>query len=80
MTPQEKAKELVDKFRTLIGSPMTSSYSDLKIRDEKVKQAALLCVEYIFTSEQTAYWCTEIDPGKVFIEYWWTVKQELLKL
>ena len=64
MTPKEKAKELVDRFR--IGDRNMKS---------KAKQCALICVDEILNAPQIGSgWLHKYEP------YWTQVKQEINKL
>ena len=68
MTPKEKAKELVAKFKPY-------SYSgrdeDREWRFENAKQCALIAVDYI-----KLFW----NENETALNYWNEVKQEIEKL
>ena len=74
MTPEMKAKELVEKFKP---------YADRGLEDNdsneltSAKQCALICVDEILASEQTAYPHQKIETGQVFKDYWLSVKSEI---
>ena len=71
MTPKEKAKELVEKFRLKV-----LDYGGNGINGFKAKQCALIAVDEILNvvSEYT------IEPFVFDIDFWQEVKQELEKL
>ena len=71
MTPKEKAKELVDKFRIYI---VTWS-GGTEISNQNVKQCALIAVEELII-QQERYNNGSFYPSK----YWQEVKQEIEKL
>jgi len=66
MTPQEKAKELVDKFKYI------SYYLD-DIQNHK--EGALIAVDEIILSHQMSVSCEDL-----VVDYWKEVKQEIEKL
>ena len=79
MTPEEKAKELVDKFKGIhliaikntkgdLVSPYKSGYLENACYEYNFKKAALVCVEEILNT------CVES-----MIYYWGEVKQEINK-
>lgn len=87
MTPKEKARELVDKFRTEI-----LSFLGDRIKDQNAKRCALVAVDEILNSSplepnfadwddcggEFRYW---YDAQKTQALYFWKeVKQELEKL
>jgi hypothetical protein len=78
MTPKEKAKELVNKFRDinwLVETPYTSRYEWIQIQE--AKQCALIAVDEILSE------LTEIPYGLEYLNrlnYWLEVKQEIEKL
>jgi hypothetical protein len=65
MTPQEKAKELFDKYYTEL--PDFAGYQDL----ETAKQCALIAVDEVINSMTVA--------TSVHLPYWQQVKHELTK-
>jgi hypothetical protein len=80
-TPQEKAKELADKFyqTTPIESWYNPPISSVKIKEykawEQAKECALISVKEILVIMNEEYL-----SGAEKIEYWEKVKQELEKL
>ena len=68
MTPQEKAKELVDRFDE------TLTYLESK---QKAKQCALIAVEEILNTLYSIPFGNALDNE---LEYWQEVKQEIEKL
>jgi hypothetical protein len=82
MTPQEKAKELVNKFY-----PRATSYSlDRKNQNQNAKQCALIAVDEIIESrkddsrfDDTLFQITThyITPHPMYLTYWQEVKQEI---
>jgi hypothetical protein len=84
MTPQEKAKELIEEFAELI-PPI--QYGNLLERDwDTAKQCALIAVDLII--EEANYWhntstyeeSTEFEASVKRLEYWQQVKQRIIKL
>lgn len=86
MTPKEKSKELVDKFyqttpnEAWYNPPIGSITSDKYSAWEQAKECALIAVDEILTSKQTAYPNQIIELGQVFYSYWIEVKTEIGKL
>jgi hypothetical protein len=81
MTPKEKAKELVDKFKQVeLYDSMEPTDLDCKIQDITsssftAKQCALIAVNEILKDRE------EIDGMRVINDpYWLEVKQEIEKL
>ena len=72
MTPQEKAKELVEKFLFMYRPSMHPPY--LKA-NETAKQCALIAVDEIIH-----YLEITLGVDKEDFEYWYEVKQEIEKL
>jgi hypothetical protein len=68
MAPQEKAKELVDKFSNIA---LLDSYEAklcaLIAVDEMIKELDILIIE-------------DMDYKKIMLKYWHNVKQEIEKL
>jgi hypothetical protein len=71
MTPKEKAKELVDKFRMNV-----LDYEGSGLNTFKAKQCALIAVDEII--EQNNIWIKH--TGKGTNNYWQEVKTEIEKL
>jgi len=67
MTPKEKAKTLVDKYRTFIVMWSGGIY----VERENIKQCALICIEQMIK---------ECDGYYKGIKYWKEVKKEINKL
>ena len=76
MTPKEKAIHLVDSFLNMKRIKM-SDYSVIYL--PTAKECALITVEEILVSEQSAY-SIPIEVGQIFVEYWEKVKEEINKL
>jgi hypothetical protein len=73
LTPQEKAKELVDKFKTYADW----NGFDLKRGLINAKQCALIAVDEILDIiEDDGFTFAEYHDKKT-IEYWFEVKQEI---
>lgn len=74
MTPKEKAEELIIKF-------MNHSFHQGSLHQCKdhAKQCALIAVNEILKSKQTAYPNQIIELGQVFYSYWQEVKTEINK-
>lgn len=88
MTPQEKAKELVDKLELNIPQPTDGYYWDCT---EKAKQCALIAVDEIlklnhhnvivYHRSDSSELPNNITIEEMTQEYYWTqVKQEIEKL
>jgi hypothetical protein len=75
MTPKEKAKELVDKFRNEFIWVEKDHSVDL-YRD--TKQCALIAVDIVI--QQEAERCLAYRETDKFVDYWQEVKQEIEKL
>jgi len=72
MTPKEKAKELLGKFKMYDIQICDLMCSELEgYEEEHYKQYALICVDEIIST------FLDIDPRK---QYWQEVKQEIKKL
>jgi hypothetical protein len=70
MTPQEKAKELIDKYK-----PICGSYWGGNINKQFAKQSALIAVNELLND------CNASNPfEEVRIKYWQEVKKEIEKL
>lgn len=80
MTPEEKAKELIGKYRFRL-LPFITFQKQLTENDllAKCKQCAIIAVEEILKSEETAYPNQYIEVGQVFKEFWNQVLTELNK-
>ena len=83
MTPKEKAKELVNKFRDinwLVETPYTSRYEWIQIQE--AKQCALIAVDEILS--ELAYTQNYVEDAmnkiQVYISYWQEVKKEIENL
>jgi 4-alpha-glucanotransferase len=72
MTPEEKAKELFNKFRTEI-----LSFLGDKMKDKNAKRCALIAVDELI---KIHYLLTTTHDTSPSINYWKDVKQELEKL
>ena len=72
MTPQEKAKELVDRYLQYV-----EAFS-CKQQDENAKQCALIAVDEILNLMIKEFKWDIFNNGH--IEYWLEVKQEIEKL
>lgn len=74
MVPKEKAEELIIKF-------MNHSFHQGSLPQcrDHAKQCALIAVDEILTSKQTAYPNQVIELGQVFYSYWQEVKTEINK-
>ena len=72
MTPNEKAKELINKFK-----PHQSDDYPNSDENHHAKQCALICVDEVYKNidEDMDYQFVEADKG-----YWNLVKQEIKKL
>ena len=68
MTPKEKAQEIFDKM------------DNISLTTASAQQCALVAVDEILTSKQTAYPNQVIELGQVFYSYWQEVKTELENL
>ena len=90
MTPQEKAIELVDKFRQFADGtdPETDRFSP-RIEKQKAKECALVVVDEIIESrkDDNMFGDTLLstsseyyNPHPMYITYWLQVKQEIEKI
>jgi len=72
MTPQEKAQELVDKYR------MYTEFSSI----HAAKQCALIAVDEImeFMRMDDEYTETASNANSKWVNYWIEVKQEIKKI
>jgi len=89
MTPQEKAKELVNKFMKFSSSqkinyPIDEDYSSIVITEgegvkkESANKCALICVDEILKEANELY---RIERNELSDkEYWQEIKQEIEKL
>lgn len=77
MTPKEKAKELVEKFRVItIDKALRSCNTTSEAMERTAKECALICVDEIlkiFKARQGGRINNEIG----FESYWQEVKQEI---
>jgi len=72
MTPQEKAQELIDKFKIfVIGS------SDSLIENENARHCALISVNEIIEANPIAF---DEDENCIAKQWWQEVKTEIEKL
>ena len=79
MTPKEKAKELVDRFKadTVIYTWDGNGYKvDIETSFQNAKNCALICVDEILETINNVNPTTE----ETFESYWIEVKQEIEKL
>lgn len=75
MTPEKKAKKLVEKFNEFL----PHSY----IQNEYAKQCSLICVNEIISEVKNGRkmdWILERKEGREYVEYWNKVKTEIEKL
>ena len=79
MTPQEKAKELVDKYRLILIHSETDAGEEILCTNIS-KQSALIAVDEILEEYKEDY--EEYESKGLFTIYsWWKeVKQEIEKL
>jgi hypothetical protein len=75
MTPQEKAQELVDKFRMNV-----LDYEGCSINTHKAKQCALIAVDEIEKTERNVLLKFSLINEDMVMHYWQLVKQEIEKL
>ena len=77
MSPEEKAKELVEKYRGVAHSDFhnQTGYDEAQ-REENQKQCALIAVDEII--QAIRYTAAKSDLG--YVGYWNKVKQEIEKL
>ena len=68
MTPEEKAKELFNKFRTEI-----LSFLGDKMKDKNAKRCALIAVDEILNIKS-------VDKDFSLSHYWLDVKDEIINL
>ena len=74
MTPQEKANELVEKFKE--HSQLMIGYGGFSSRNGSAKQCAIIAVDEIIDAID---WHDFETPNEQ-IDYWQEVKQEIQKL
>ena len=72
MTPKEKAKELVDKFRKYVDDGRHNGFYSGEITFENQKQCALIAVDEILNE----YWSHDTKREK----FWQEVRNEINKL
>ena len=85
---QQKAKELIDKFRPFFDNQISKSsehayIKSIKIYNDNVKQCAILCVDEIINSSPTnplkgGYIELYSDMIDEAIAFYQTVKQEII--
>lgn len=75
MTPQEKAQELIDKFRMNV-----LDYEGCSINTHKVKQCALIAVDEMEKTERNVLLKFSLINEDMVMHYWQLVKQEIEKL
>ena len=82
MTPEEKAKELIDKYENLTRDPCDClEYSCIcfSVPEYKAKEMALICVNEIIKMAITDFWAiSDIYLQKKYI-FWLEVKEEIKK-
>ena len=77
MTPKEKAKELVERFR-----PYVRESCEESSREEKMKQCALICIDEIINNPALSnreYKGWDNNPIQ-YKKFWQEVKQEIKKM
>jgi hypothetical protein len=76
---QEKAVELIDKYRTYIrAGAYTYEYLDPEDEVHLSKQCALIAVDEILESQPSyVYWRTYYDETPSAITYWQEVKEAI---
>lgn len=81
MTPKEKAKELVNKYKPFvygfIGSSMLTNTEDQSVIKMNAKQCALIAVDEIINYLTTSL---DVQTSLIAVDYWREVKQEIEKL
>lgn len=75
MTPKEKAKSLVEKFKDY-AYVVWNGGNDEMTNENSAKQYALICVDEILLDKKVGYSKDIIEEKK----YWLEVKQEIEKL
>jgi len=88
MTQEEKAKELVDRFKSLSKKKcdcMEAMCTCFKMYNYKAKQCALICVDEIIeaTRMKVSYGFLKSQEKPIeyrYSEYWQEVKQQIEKL
>ncbi len=80
MTPKEKAKQLVDKFKEIIPAEydQVDGGYDLLNLELNARQAAVLIIDEILSLSKIA--SLRRDGVYMELEYWIEVKQEIEKL
>jgi len=74
MTPEEKAKELVEKFMGYAYAPWHGGEDEMS-QEEAAKQCALLAVEEVINNLFSNH-----KASKIANDYWQQVKEEINKL
>lgn len=78
MTPEEKAKELVQKFRVFVSASADDEgrmINNYLLSKGNAKKATLLCVEEIIDSQRELL--KNIMPDNLEFKYWTEVKQHI---
>jgi hypothetical protein len=77
MTPKEKAKELVEKYRKYVDDGRHNGFYSGEITFNNQKQCALITVDELLNNFLSN---TTTKYGKERYHFWQEVKQEILKL
>mgnify|MGYP007049626331 CR=1 FL=1 len=82
MTPKEKAKELVDKFRLHV---LEKDFFGDSVEHDNAKQCALIAVDEMLNNGNLESQLIQAkyrgkEPYSFELEYWQEVKQEIEKL
>lgn len=75
MTPKEKAKELMEKFKPHVIFTLTDGTISEHIKSESAKQCALIAVDELI--EVGSNISTDYSSG---VGYWQKVKEEIIKI
>jgi len=78
MKPQEKAKDLVDRFYYML--PNNGSHTginNVESRYKEAKQCALIAVDEIINCDS---FFSSLDATKEFTKYWYEVQEEIEQL
>lgn len=78
MTPQEKAKELIDRYINLYPSYIVMFQGDVDEATKNIKQGALIAVDEILNENSIRE--GNNDEIITYEPYWLKVKQEIEKL
>jgi hypothetical protein len=77
MTPQEKAKQLVDRYYfSLPNNGSFSGINNINSRWDEGKQCALIAVDEILNVVERVYY----HDANMLVPYWEEVKQEIEKI